>query len=159
MNSHQAFRFVAGLALVLGAAGAFAAAPFTPSAQPTGWISRPTLTDINVSSGNQVYYRGTYRMRSWNGDVRAHRIGSDGTVLDTSPWSPNTAASWIAQMNVDTDRKIVTLNGATKIPFRWANLSATQKTAIDSDATREVRPSSITCAGLSPTRRARKIYF
>lgn len=135
MNFNKASRFLAGLALVLGAAGAFAAATFVPGAQPTGWIARPTLTDTQVSSGNEVYFRGTYRMGIWSGDVKAHRVSATGVVLEADPWNSETAASWLDSQNYDTGRKIVTMNGVTKVPFRWASLATAQQAAINSNAT------------------------
>lgn len=135
MYFKKIFGFCASLTLALGMGGAFAAPSFAPSSQPTGWIARPTLTDTQVSSGNEVYFRGTYRMNSWDGDVRAHHVYADGVVPDTNPWSPNTAASLLRQ-RAHTDRKIVTLSGGVKVPFRWASLSAAHKTALHGDATR-----------------------
>ncbi|MDX1654704.1 MAG: PilC/PilY family type IV pilus protein, partial [Candidatus Competibacteraceae bacterium] len=132
--SDRAFRIIAALAVVLFLVPAFGADPFVPGPQPTGWMARPTLTDADLSSGSERYFRGTYRMSSWNGDIQAHPVGADGVVQATDFSHSWSAASLLDAQHYDTDRKIVTLNGATGVPFRWASLAADQRSALGSEA-------------------------
>jgi type IV pilus assembly protein PilY1 len=77
---------------------------------------------------------GTYIVKfdsgTWSGNLQAQQIGLDtsGGLVFTPLWDAReritaqaSGAGW------DTNRKIVTSNGSSKIPFRLANLGATQK--------------------------------
>jgi Tfp pilus tip-associated adhesin PilY1 len=111
-----------------------AAGIFNPDAQPTGWLGRPGLTNPDLRSGREAIFQLNYTKGPWNGDIFARAIGADAVVAASGPWSPDTAASKLDAMNYDTGRKIGTLNGNSKVAFRWASLSAAQQATIG-DAT------------------------
>lgn len=102
---------------------------------PTGWLARPVTTSVDLKSGNEVFYRVDYNRDTWSGDALAHDINDQALVQTTGPWDNNdptltTAATLLDNLNFDTGRKIVTRNGSTNIPFRWASLSAAQQASI-----------------------------
>jgi len=114
--------------------GCFSATTFTPASQPTGWLSRPSLSNNNLLSNAEVIYQLNYDKNSWRGDILAKYINNQAVVASNGPWDPNTAGLLLDAVNYDTGRKIVTRNGSVNIAFRWANLSATQQTSMG-DAT------------------------
>jgi len=123
-----------GLLLLLSQL-AFAADIFTPGSQPTGYLSRPVVTLFDLSSGTESYFQLDFRKDSWAGDVLAYHINQNAIVQTTGPWDSldptlATAATLLDNTNYDTGRKIATASG----PFRWADLSGTDQTAIGSEA-------------------------
>ncbi len=112
----------------------FAATSFTPSAQPTGWVTRPSLTNINLTSNNEILFKINYNKDVWSGDILAKNISNFAVEGSTGPWDPETAATLLDGLNYNTDRKIVTRNSNTNVPFRWASLSSIQQASIG-DAT------------------------
>ena len=105
-----------------------AAAPFVPDNQPDGWVSRPTLTSYNLTSGNEVVFRTDYRVGSWSGGLRANHIDAYGQVASTSPWATDNAAALLDAQSWDTGRRIVTRNSAgNPVALRWSQLSADQQ--------------------------------
>ncbi|MCP4047166.1 MAG: hypothetical protein GY732_14405, partial [Gammaproteobacteria bacterium] len=120
-----------GCMLLLLTASAFAAPIFTPDSQPTGWISRPVVTFMDVSGGQESFYQLDYRKDTWAGNVLARYINSLARVQTTGPWDEAdptlvTAASLLDSVDYSSGRKIVT-NGSA---FTWANMSADEKTAL-----------------------------
>lgn len=75
-------------------------------------------------------YQARFTSGEWSGDLRALSVNSNGSV-GSELWSAKTKL--IAQ-DWDTGRTIVSFDGGAGIPFRWANLSASQKAALK-DAT------------------------
>lgn len=115
---------------IMLSANSFAATPFTPNSQPTGWLARPVLSNTSLLSNSETIYLLNYNKDEWSGDVLAKTIDSDAVTASTGPWDPDTAASKLDLLNSDTGRKIVTRDGSTNIPFRLGSLSATQKTSL-----------------------------
>ncbi|GAB6067342.1 hypothetical protein JCM13664_06600 [Methylothermus subterraneus] len=112
--------------------------PFTPSAQPTGWISRPTASGplqssgVDVSSGAENTFRSSYIKDDWSGNILALHVSGTGVIGNVGPWDPETAASKLYVLDWDSGRKIVTMNGSSKVPFRWSNLSSAQQADLGS---------------------------
>ena len=101
----------------------------------SGAAAGATLSDNAVVSSNAVYFV-KYQPRGWLGDVVAHTItvNPDGTI------STSVAPLWSAQAKLetlvasggwDTARRIVTMADGVAVPFRLANLTASQQTALD----------------------------
>ncbi len=134
LNITRRYLPIAGLLLLL--TGLVIAAPvFTPDSQPTGWISRPDVTLLDISSGTETFYQLDYRKDKWSGNVLAYDINNTARVQSTGPWDEAdptlvTAASLLDAADYSTDRKIATLDR----PFRWAYLTSEQQTAIGSEA-------------------------
>lgn len=129
-----------GIFLVLFcSAQCFAAPIFTPGSQPTGWLARPATSSIDLSNGNEKFFHLDYNKDTWSGDVIAKNINASAQVQTTGPWDNNDptltkAATLLELADYDTGRKIVTRDGSSNIPFRWANLSSAQQSSIG-DAT------------------------
>ena len=124
-----------GFMLLMLTASAFSAPIFTPDSQPTGWISKPVVTFMDVSGGAENFYHLDYRKDTWAGNVIAYDINSTARVQTTGPWDEadptlTTAASLLDAANYSTGRTIVTLGGA----FRWANMTGEEETALGSEA-------------------------
>ncbi|MCP4048670.1 MAG: hypothetical protein GY732_22055, partial [Gammaproteobacteria bacterium] len=75
-----------GCMLLLLTASSFAAPKFTPDSQPTGWVSRPVVTFMDVSGGQESFYQLDYRKDTWAGNVLARYINSLARVQTTGPW-------------------------------------------------------------------------
>lgn len=131
------------IAITAAAGNATAATPFNPALQPFGQLPRLGLTGFNLSTGTQKAFQSAFDPNGWNGDLVAYPISALGrTELTTRLWRASAVfeskqacyGSSVAGTTTyySTDRKIGTLNGASKVAFRWANLSGTQQTAIGS---------------------------
>ncbi|MCF6251349.1 MAG: hypothetical protein L3J75_08785 [Methylococcaceae bacterium] len=139
MKIHKIYKLLLFIPLFLFNNYIFAAPIFTPDSQPTGWLARPETTSLDLSNGNEVFYQVDYNPDTWSGDTRAYNIDNQALVQTTGPWDavdPTlvTAATVLDGLNYDSGRKIVTMNGSTKVAFRWTNLSGTQQSAIGSSA-------------------------
>lgn len=115
-----------------------AAAPFDPdlvnattfATQPAGYVGAPVASGY-ILNGSQVLYAIDYSSQDWSGDLHSYSLSINGAISTTDNWG-NGADVQIDAQDFDTERYIVTMNGASKIAFRWANLSTAQKTALDS---------------------------
>jgi len=133
----------------------YAAAAFTPTDPDTGlWTGEQPLGSIgpielsNSSlAGGVKGYRGWFENGAWQGDLIEYDVSAGGalsTSIDLTGTSPvqTDGTNWSAllQFNTnddvtsywDTGRKIITRDGNSQIPFRWDDLSDTQKAAVDS---------------------------
>lgn len=110
-------------------------APTTMVTQPVGYVGAPRGSGYILTS-SQALYMIDYSAQDWSGNMHSYPLSSSGTVnTATDNWFNGSfpgAAAQIDDQNFDTGRYIVTMNGSTGVAFRWANLSATQKTALDS---------------------------
>jgi len=89
---------------------------------------------MDLSDGQESFYHLDYHKDTWMGDVIARDISSLARVQTTGPWDEAdptlaTAASILDTVNFNTGRTIVT-HGS---PFRWANMTADEKTALGSE--------------------------
>jgi hypothetical protein len=142
-----------------GAVGLQAADRFDPSQQPLGALSAIELSTTDLSAGAEAY-RPWFENGAWQGDVVEYVVSSNGllsTTVDltgTSPentgaktnWSAHVAFAEAVAANADywnLTRKIITYNGTSQVAFRWNNLSAAQKLALDSTAAENGDTSSI----------------
>jgi len=142
------------LATSLFVSQAYAASAFLPTdpdtglwtgEQPLGSIGPIELSDSNLAGGVKGY-RGWFENGAWQGDLIEYDVSAGGalsTSIDLTGTSPvqTDGTNWSAYLQFDAnddvadywdDRKIITRNGNSQVPFRWANLSDAQKTAIDS---------------------------
>ncbi len=125
----------------------YAATIFSPADQPLGYIGPIELSNVDLASGTTRAYRGWYENGSWQGDLIEYDVNSTGgltTSIDltgTSPAQGATATNWSAHVQFaaneltsgywSTGRQIITYTGSSQIPFRWSNLSTSQKQALD----------------------------
>ncbi len=111
----------------------FAATPFTPSAQPTGWLARPGLTNINLISNIEAIYQLNYSKDFWSGDILAKNIDGNANISSVLNWSAASQLDLLADPS--NARKIATLNGSSNIPFQWGSLSTAQQTSLGTTTT------------------------
>jgi type IV pilus assembly protein PilY1 len=81
-------------------------------------------------------YAGKYDAGSWTGEVEANSLSFDAqnNPVQSTQWSFSTKlATQVAGTGWDTNRVMMTWNTATSagVPFRWASISATQQTSLD----------------------------
>jgi Tfp pilus tip-associated adhesin PilY1 len=107
----------------------------TPGAdQPVGWISRPVLSNNNLTSNTEVVFRPGFDATTAQGSLIANHINTRGEVQGTSPWPLSDAAYILTAQNYDTGRRIFTVDASgAAVPFRRASLSATQQTLMGAD--------------------------
>jgi len=121
---------MAALALISGGAYiAYAAGLFTPDDQPIGYVGQPAVSNWIVSPGPATMYSIDYNSSSWSGNLHSYPLGTNGAITEIDNWTGGAAAMISAQHY--NDRLIVSRNGTTNIPFRWASLSSAQKSALD----------------------------
>ncbi len=121
------------LLAIAGLAKVIAAVIFTPDTQPIGYIGQPAVTNNKVTSGNERLYAIDYSSMDWSGNLHSYALNNTGAISDLDDWDGG-AAEQINAQNPDTGRVIVTMNGSSKIPFRWNSLSASQQTDLGSSA-------------------------
>ncbi|HEX2830950.1 MAG TPA: PilC/PilY family type IV pilus protein [Burkholderiales bacterium] len=128
---------MAAVFAALATAGAlvYGALSVTPSGQPFGMAPAVAVSGFNVASGNEVEFQTWFDPVVWRGDVAAYKLGTTAAAQTPAKWL---ASERIKAQNWDTGRRIVTRDAAgTNIPFRFANLSQTQKDALAAgDATK-----------------------
>ena len=136
-----AARILAWLCLLplLGPVVAHSAAIFDPdltnattmATQPVSHIGAPAASGYILNGSQQVFVID-YSSKNWTGDLHSYDLSPLGEVSPTDNWDGG-AKTQIQNQNAGTgeNRYIVTMNGASKIPFRWTDLSAAQKTALD----------------------------
>lgn len=109
----------------------YAATAFDPDTAPVGYVGQTAVTSHIVSSGDERIFGIDYSALDWSGNLHSYALSETGTVGDVDAWDDG-AAHQIDLQGWDAGRRIVTMNGGSKIPFRWGSLSTSQKTALDS---------------------------
>lgn len=139
MNA-QKRNFITALVLLptmLGLMTVFAAASFDPETQPIGYVGQPAVSSNIVTSGSERLYAIDYNSVDWTGNLHSYQLSSAGAISDTDDWDGGAAEQIETQSPViesGTGRKIVTMDGSSKIPFLWNSLSTAQQTALGSSA-------------------------
>ena len=127
-----------------------AAVRFDSSEQPLGALAQMELSTTDLAGGAKAY-RTWFENGAWQGDLVEYTVSSDGTLSTsvdlsgTTPTNPADGANWSAYLQLqakldasadfwNSGRKIITFDGASQTAFRWANLSAAQKAALDQSA-------------------------
>jgi outer membrane protein assembly factor BamB len=134
---------------LLPATFSFSAARFDAGQQPLGALAPLTLSNTNLSTGNVKAYRTWFENGSWQGDLIEYEVSTTGalsTGIDLTGLSPAESGdppdTWSAHVQIEeaiandaaywsTGRKIITRSGGSQVAFRWPNLSAAQKLALD----------------------------
>ena len=88
---------------------------------PNDWTGRLTANDLYVDAAGNLFVKDT---ANWDASCVLTGVAA-GKTCPTTGGGPATAQNW------DTGRTILSWDGTTGIPFRWANLSAAQQTALD----------------------------
>ncbi len=110
---------------------AHAIAPFSPDTQPITTGALPAVSSPFVGSGVEKQYYGWHETLNWRGHLEAYALDKSGTVAGAVLWDSG------IQLNAQTpaSRKIVTMQGAAKIEFATASLSAAQLGFLGTTAT------------------------
>ena len=114
---------------------------FDTDKAPVGYVGMPAVTDNNVYPGPVTMFSVDYSSADWTGNLHAYPVTQAGVIETTDKWSVATtvgtitttaygAAATIGAQNWDTERKIVTMDGLTKLSFRWNNLSTAQQATL-----------------------------
>jgi len=127
----------------------YAAAVFEPSTVPLFNIAPYAVSNSNVSEGGAKAYRPWFENGTWQGDIIEYDISSTGDKTTTVNYSVQPAttsgSNWSARIKFDaavaaapttywdTGREIIFHDGTSQKAFRFANLSAPQKTALSSN--------------------------
>ncbi len=83
-------------------------------------------------SGSTYIYQSKFNTTGWVGQVLAYLLNSStGAIPSSATWDAGQVLN--SSQNYDTGRAIITLNPTTNagVPFRWANLSASQTADLD----------------------------
>lgn len=84
---------------------------------------------VNSSSlnANSLTFRAGFDTTDWSGEFKAFRIDNATAQVTTEQWDAG------AQLDarVPNSRVIITHDGSDGVPFRWANLNATQTTDLN----------------------------
>lgn len=135
MGSTTALRpdnyFLAGNAnqMVTGLTKAFSSIASAVSAYTTSLA----LSSAQVADSGSASYAAQYASRTWSGVLTASNvtIGSDLSTTATVMWTSTAKlATQLAGTGWNTARRVATWNGSAGQPFRYANLSASQKAAL-----------------------------
>jgi Tfp pilus tip-associated adhesin PilY1 len=107
-------------------------------AAPGTLANSPLFTTSNVPPN--VFFQLDYNKATYSGDVLAKNINQYARGQTTGPWDYNnptltSAATLLDLVNYDSSRKIVTRNGSSHVPFRWASLSTAQQNSIGNTTT------------------------
>ncbi len=86
-----------------------------------GWGGSLRKVQVSPSTGNET------GVVAWNAADKLAALLTP-SVADPTPWLSDQPA---------TARKIVTMNGSTAVPFRWDDLTATQRTSLYGDTARQ----------------------
>lgn len=138
MEAIRRSSFILALATMLGIGLSWAGVTFVPDDQPIGYAAQPAVTNTNTASGNEYLYYADYNMADWSGNLHAVPLGTDGSLGNADAWgNGGGAAAVLDGQNYNTGRRIVTINSSTgaAVPFRWANLSTTQQSALGTATT------------------------
>ena len=143
-----------GLTALLGifAILAYAAVFFSASTQPIGYIGQPTLSNYNVTSGQEKIYRGMYNNYDWSGQFSCYPVAANGYVNLAAPCFTAGAGSPLDVQAAANIRLIGTLSDATTpagVEFSTAGLTTAQQTALGGTANINwIRGTSLSPTGL-----------
>ena len=123
-------------ALMLFNASLHAAAVFDPSTQSPRTLAPFIFKNSNLQLGVTKAYRPWFENKAWTGNLIEYDTAIDGSFsLPATNWSAQ--AVFATQETTDpgywdTGRKIITsTSGIDQIPFRWVNLTDSQKGTLD----------------------------
>ncbi len=117
---------------------AYAAVFFPTATQPIGYIGQPTLSNYNVTSGQEKIYRGMYNNYDWSGQFSCYPVAANGYVNLAAPCFTAGAGSPLDVQAAANTRLIGTLSDAATpagVEFITTGLTTTQQCALDPAST------------------------
>ncbi|CAN5790909.1 N/A [soil metagenome] len=115
--------------MVAGLTQAFASI----AADMTAFTTALSLSQPQLTTTNNANYSTQFDASNWTGELTASQLAfdTDNVATQTQSWAFSTKlATQLAGQGWDTGRRMVTYN-AGGVPFRYADISATQKTNLD----------------------------
>ncbi|MCB1703928.1 MAG: hypothetical protein KDI17_03645 [Halioglobus sp.] len=142
---------MAALAMAVALPGLGATRLYSPLTPPLGSLAPIVLSNADLRSNTTKGYRPWFENGSWQGDLVEYTVTSSGllsTSVDfTQPSPTNSGANWSALVRFadreaansnywDADRKIITWNGSSQVPFRFtdAGIGADNMALLDPNA-------------------------
>lgn len=100
----------------------------------TGAAAAVTFNSSSLSNGTKVFI-ARFNSTQWSGELFAYPLNSDGSIGTTPDWLAHDLLDARNLSSSTTDRAIVTFDRAAGngIPFRWANLTASQQNDLKTD--------------------------
>ncbi len=99
----------------------------------TGAASTVALNSASLSTDTRIF-QARFSSGEWSGQLRAIPIDPDGN-LGSLLWDAGELLKTQAAFGGwSTNRPIITSDGTTGVPFRWANLSGAQQAALNKNA-------------------------
>ncbi len=99
----------------------------------TGAASTVALNSASLSTDTRIF-QARFSSGEWSGQLRAIPIDPDGT-LGSLLWDAGELLKTQSALGGwNTNRAIITSDGTTGVPFRWASLSGAQQTALNTNA-------------------------
>lgn len=99
----------------------------------TGSAAAVALNSASLSTDTQIF-QARFNSGEWSGQLRAIPINPDGS-LGTILWDAGELLKTQAGLGGwNTNRSITTWDGVSGVPFRWANLTGSQQTALNTNA-------------------------
>ncbi len=117
----------------------------------TSIISRGTSTSASIATNSTrldtdtLIYQAKFDSTNWSGRLLAYQIEADGSILNPdADDNLEEHAAWdtdnVGSIPTAANRKIFTWNGSAGVEFKtsaWSNLSASQKSALQSGGTED----------------------
>ena len=100
----------------------------------TGAASTVALNSASLSTDTRIF-QARFSSGEWSGQLRAIPIDPDGNLGSLLWDAGELLKTQTAFGGWSTNRPIITSDGTTGVPFRWANLSGAQRAALDKNAT------------------------
>ena len=100
----------------------------------TGAASTVALNSASLSTDTRIF-QARFSSGEWSGQLRAIPIDPDGNLGSLLWDAGELLKTQTAFGGWGTNRPIITSDGTTGVPFRWANLSGAQQAALNKNAT------------------------
>jgi type IV pilus assembly protein PilY1 len=121
-------------------------------AERTATSSAVAFSSAKLTTDTTVYL-AEFNTNRWQGDLFAFKIDPDtGDLAATSDWS---AGTQLVTRNLTANpREILTHDGTTGVPFRWANLNTTQEDDLKTSPTGIIDPDPLVADAIGQARLA-----
>jgi hypothetical protein len=100
----------------------------------TAAVSRASASAVAVNSGSitgsSKLYQAIFDSIDWSGDIEAYQVNLDGSIAAHPVWI---SSDQLPATNAHVNRRIITYNGTSGIPFQWYSISASQQTQLVSE--------------------------
>lgn len=91
----------------------------------SGSSGATTTNSTGLTTGSQIF-KASFNPASWSGDLAGYPVNGSGV---------SQSATWNAAIQGVASRKLLMTSGSSAAEFNWSNLTASQQTAVGSQAT------------------------